>query len=285
MSEPSQGQRSAADGRSHARAQELVTGNGDVHSGNGGPHRSVEPQLDDALDLFTDLAATLVPAFCDGLQFDLTVDGASGVRASFPRAPHGADAADVAEAAPFDGRHAEQLSSPGRIVIAVRAELTGALPPVVGTITCNWRDHSHPTESDALVAQVLADQAAATLRLRSLEAALQKQLIRAANLEEALATNREIGQAIGILMATHHVTAEQAFEQLRTASQHTHRKLRQIAADVTETGALPPSPEPVRAQAPNGHRFDGRTDQRTAPPRSQRRTRGGQPVAASADDA
>ncbi|PZS33299.1 MAG: hypothetical protein DLM58_08130, partial [Pseudonocardiales bacterium] len=52
-----------------------------------------------------------------------------------------------------------------------------------------------------------------------LDGALKKQLTRASNLEEALATNREIGQAIGILMATDHVTAEQAFETLRTASQ------------------------------------------------------------------
>jgi hypothetical protein len=281
MSEPSQGQHLAADGHSHVRTQERHTGNGVVHSGNGGPPRSPESHLD-VLDLFTDLAAAFVPAFCDGLHFDLTVDGASGVRASFPPAPDGSATAEVAS---VDGRHAEQLSSPGRIAIALRAELTGAEPPVVGTIICNWHDQRRPAESDALVARLLADQAAAKLRLMSLEAALHKQVTRAANLEEALATNREIGQAIGILMATHHVTAEQAFEQLRTASQHTHRKLRAIAADVAETGALPPSSEPVRAQAGNGHP-DGRADQRAdAAPRSQRRTRGGHPIAATPDEA
>ncbi|MDT4915523.1 MAG: hypothetical protein QOH89_223 [Pseudonocardiales bacterium] len=35
------------------------------------------------------------------------------------------------------------------------------------------------------------------------------------------------------------VTRDQAFDLLRMASQHTHRKVADIAAHVTETGALP----------------------------------------------
>ncbi|MDQ1736894.1 MAG: hypothetical protein QOH56_3145 [Pseudonocardiales bacterium] len=59
------------------------------------------------------------------------------------------------------------------------------------------------------------------------------------NLEQALQSNREIGVALGVLMAHHRVTQEQAFALLRVASQNLHRKLRDIAADVVETGALP----------------------------------------------
>jgi hypothetical protein len=250
------------------------------------------------LDLFSDLAAACVPAFCDGLNFDLTADGATGLRASFPPAPDGAASAGAATSAdgvdgvdgavppadghrPDGGSHGEQHPSPGRIVIAVHTELTAEEHPVVGTITCTWHDHMRPTAADAVVAQLLADQAAAKLRLRSLDTALQKQVTRAANLEEALATNREIGQAIGILMATDHLTAEQAFERLRTASQHSHRKLRDIAADVAETGVLTVTPEPARAQVKNGQTSDGRSERRTdGAPRVQRRTRGGQPVSA-----
>ncbi len=58
------------------------------------------------------------------------------------------------------------------------------------------------------------------------------------NLEIALQSSREIGTAIGILMCQRHVTADRAFEMLRTASQHKHRKLRDIATDVVFTGAL-----------------------------------------------
>jgi hypothetical protein len=55
----------------------------------------------------------------------------------------------------------------------------------------------------------------------------------------ALQNSREIGQAIGILMASHKLTSEKAFELLRTASQHGHVKLREVAREVTLTGQLP----------------------------------------------
>jgi AmiR/NasT family two-component response regulator len=48
--------------------------------------------------------------------------------------------------------------------------------------------------------------------------------------------------AMGILMASKLLTAEQAFEQLRKASQHLHRRVREVAEQVTETGQLPPLP-------------------------------------------
>jgi AmiR/NasT family two-component response regulator len=50
--------------------------------------------------------------------------------------------------------------------------------------------------------------------------------------------SRKIGTAIGILMSTHRVTEEAAFDMLRACSQRTHRKVRDIAADVVQTGWL-----------------------------------------------
>lgn len=58
------------------------------------------------------------------------------------------------------------------------------------------------------------------------------------HLERALSSNREIGAAIGVLMAQYRVTREQAFDLLRMASQNRHRKLVEIARDVVDTGAL-----------------------------------------------
>jgi len=60
----------------------------------------------------------------------------------------------------------------------------------------------------------------------------------AANLVVAQESNREIGMAMGVLMSRHRLTQSQAFDLLRMASQHSHRKLREIAADVVETGML-----------------------------------------------
>ena len=62
---------------------------------------------------------------------------------------------------------------------------------------------------------------------------------KAHHLTRALETNREIGVAMGILMANGRLTSPQAFDQLRTASQNFNRKLHDIAADVAVTGMLP----------------------------------------------
>jgi len=59
------------------------------------------------------------------------------------------------------------------------------------------------------------------------------------NLKRALETSRDIGIAMGIVMNSHKVTRDQAFGLLRMASQRTHRKLADIAREITETGALP----------------------------------------------
>ena len=61
----------------------------------------------------------------------------------------------------------------------------------------------------------------------------------ATNLEVALSSSREIGVALGVLMAHHRVTQDQAFAMLRSSSQSLHRKLRDVAGEVVETGALP----------------------------------------------
>jgi GAF domain-containing protein len=88
------------------------------------------------------------------------------------------------------------------------------------------------SERDVDVAGVLAWLVGAALQRRRLRE-------RATNLEIALETNRHIGSAIGILMARELLTAEQAFERLRETSQRLHRKLRDLAEDVINTGELP----------------------------------------------
>lgn len=62
---------------------------------------------------------------------------------------------------------------------------------------------------------------------------------KAASLEHALSTSRQIGAAVGILMNAYKITGDQAFDLLRMSSMHLNRKLHAIAFDVTETGVLP----------------------------------------------
>lgn len=61
---------------------------------------------------------------------------------------------------------------------------------------------------------------------------------RSRNLRVALESNRQIGVALGILMSRYKVSDDEAFSLMQMASQRTHRKLRDIAAEVVDTGDL-----------------------------------------------
>jgi GAF domain-containing protein len=61
---------------------------------------------------------------------------------------------------------------------------------------------------------------------------------RTARLRRAM-TNRDIiGQAKGILMERHRITADKAYDLLATASKHTNRKVVDLAHEITVTGQL-----------------------------------------------
>ena len=87
-------------------------------------------------------------------------------------------------------------------------------------------------EDECAIAELFAGHATMALMYAS-------ERNKTANLEIALTSNREIGKAIGILVATHRITEQHAFDALRAESQHAHRKLRDVANDVVLTGELP----------------------------------------------
>jgi AmiR/NasT family two-component response regulator len=84
-------------------------------------------------------------------------------------------------------------------------------------------------------ADVLERMGAEVARLTDHLALANEQL---GHLRTALATNRRIGMAIGILMALRKIGEEEAFELLRRTSSHRNVKLRLVAEDVIRTGAL-----------------------------------------------
>lgn len=59
-----------------------------------------------------------------------------------------------------------------------------------------------------------------------------------AQMEQAMATRHVIGEAMGILMGSHRLTEEQAFDVLRRFSQEKNIKLREVARRVCEEGRL-----------------------------------------------
>ena len=63
--------------------------------------------------------------------------------------------------------------------------------------------------------------------------------LEARNLRMALEHSRDIGTAVGVLMAFHKVSQDDAFELLRRSSQDLNRKVQALALEVISTGALP----------------------------------------------
>ena len=69
---------------------------------------------------------------------------------------------------------------------------------------------------------------------------------RSDNLEQALLSREVIGQAQGILIERERITAEQAFDILRRASQHLNEKLRDLSRNTSSTPAKTPTPARCR---------------------------------------
>jgi len=84
----------------------------------------------------------------------------------------------------------------------------------------------------------LAGQALSTAQAHDVE------IQRLDNLQGALLTRAVIGQAQGILIERERITADQAFDILRRASQHLNIKLRDVAQNLVDTGESPPTGPP-----------------------------------------
>ena len=76
--------------------------------------------------------------------------------------------------------------------------------------------------------------AAHTGAIMAMATALSESAHVASTLGNAVETRTIIGQAQGVLIARQGITADEAFEILRRASQRTNRKLREIAAEIVE---------------------------------------------------
>jgi hypothetical protein len=95
-----------------------------------------------------------------------------------------------------------------------------------------YGDHPLPTPAAAAEGAQLAAAAVATAD------AAHRARSRAWNLEIALRSSRTISAAVGIIMANRRSSYEEAYDLLRTVSQQSHRKIRDLAEDVVFSGEL-----------------------------------------------
>jgi GAF domain-containing protein len=110
--------------------------------------------------------------------------------------------------------------------LATQRDKLGALNLYAGAT------HAFTEESEAMAVGYAAH---VSLALSALE--------REANLSRAMQSREIIGQAMGILIERHRITASQAFDIMVHASQRTNVKLRVIAEELVRTGTLPQDAE------------------------------------------
>lgn len=128
-------------------------------------------------------------------------------------------------------------------------------PGYRGVIMHRWLRYQ-PAAADAALARVMMHRVLDCVRQERLIQQLQQHRLQVENLQIAVLSNREIGAAVGILMAIRQVPAAAAFELLRSASQRRNLKLRDIAAEVVFTGALDEGR--TTSVNPFGHGWDRR---------------------------
>ncbi len=110
----------------------------------------------------------------------------------------------------------------------------------MGALNLYSRKRAAYDEAAREVGAILASHASVALAAAQ---ALAREKDQVVNLQQALTSRDVIGQAKGVLMERERLTADQAFDVLRRASQHLNVKLRDVAERVTETGERPPTSE------------------------------------------
>jgi GAF domain-containing protein len=140
---------------------------------------------------------------------------------------------DLAESTQWPAFGAAALEAGVRSALSMCLSADGT----VGALNCYGlypRAFGATDRAKAVVLASLAGLALANAQIREADDA------RAANLEAALSSREIIGQAQGILMERERLSADQAFDILRRASQHLNVKLRDVAQRLVDTGEIPP---------------------------------------------
>jgi hypothetical protein len=196
--------------------------------------RGITPAPDPA-EVFKSLTRVVVPLFCDAStvclstagqqssQFNFRVAGSDGYEHS--PGPHDA-LPPMSDSDDAEGG----LLGEDTVVIPINPVIAEGQLPYRGMMTMSFHG-VRPTVTHVLVGRLLVEHAISLVQREQLVA-------KATNLHRALDSNRDIGAAMGILMARHQLTSDQAFDLLRRSSQRAHRKIVSIAADVIETGEL-----------------------------------------------
>ncbi|WP_050346804.1 GAF and ANTAR domain-containing protein [Arsenicicoccus sp. oral taxon 190] len=205
-------------------------------------HRSSEPQA--VYDAIVAATVQLVDG-CDRAAILLVDHGKPRSVASTDDVAKGIDELElrVGEGPCLDAileealQHDPDLRTPGAwptLAAAVLAET-----PVRGMIGCRLLADGEKvgaldlfSDTPGALGEAALDQAAVLASVASVAIMSVRARYEAANLRRALDNSREIGKAVGLLMAAHKVDDERAFQILRRTSQDLNVKLATVAQEV-----------------------------------------------------
>jgi hypothetical protein len=190
---------------------------------------------DDPIVAFGRLPRACVPDFADGCQVELADGTGPSFRAVRPVSP-GGDPDSVT------------VPSEHVLVTPFRAVSVTGDPSYAGVVT-HWWIARAPTDSDAVIADLMVRHLAALVEHERLIAAVARAEDRAATLALGSISGRTIGLAVGIVMHQNGLPADDAEHVLRQLARRTGTDLHQVAAGVVRSGSLQPVSPPGCAVA------------------------------------
>jgi hypothetical protein len=176
------------------------------------------PASDDPAVAFARLAEACVPVFADGCGVEISDGDEPPLRAAFP--------ANSPAAGPEQILHTP-FQVPSR----------SGYPSYAGVLTHWWTSRT-PTETDAVVADLLAKHVIALVDRERLMAAIGRSDDRAAEMALEAISGRTINTAIGIVMHQRALSPDDAEDLLRQAGAATRSSLYEVAMHVVRSGAL-----------------------------------------------
>jgi ANTAR domain len=206
--------------------------------------RSPEPAV-----VLSSLARQSNLAFSDACAIELSEGTDDLFQVSFPIP----EAADDADDSVFPDPARPVPSAPGAAPLTGKTVTTAFMSAsghgyasFAGVAVHSWIGRE-PTADDAIIARLLVDYALGIVQQERLTRSAAGAEDRAAKLAVELITSRAQGEAIGLLMARHRVTREEAVCRLRHSSDTTGRSLDEVAADEVRTRDLQKAPRRTSA--------------------------------------
>ncbi len=195
--------------------------------------RHIEASGEPAM-VFSHLAAVCVPSVCDEIVIDLVENG-HGYRIRRPG--HEATALRSIQPIPPGAERAVLVSADSVTAAVPGTPVTTNGATFAGTVMCTWTDGYRPTPTDAALVQLMVDHAAALVQREPFTSPGHGQR-RGTSVAAPAPGSGRIADAVGVVMALHHVDRAQAMNLLIRISERSRVGLLEVADSVASTGSL-----------------------------------------------